>query len=65
LALEKRNGDSTKAEMKEKLVFRFIRNDQLLPIDDLAPLEFDRGGVALDGEASAWPRGLRARRRGC
>ena len=45
--------------MNEKLVFHFKRNGRTLPIDDLAQLEFDRGGVALDGEASAWPRGLR------
>jgi len=45
--------------MKKILVFHFERNGEKLPIDDLSPLEFDRGGVALDGEASAWPRGLR------
>ncbi len=45
--------------MNEKLVFRFRQNGQPLAIDNLAPLELDRGGVALDGETSAWPRGLR------
>jgi len=45
--------------MNEKLVFRFKQNGQLLPIEDLAPVEFDRGGIVLDGETSAWPRGLR------
>jgi hypothetical protein len=45
--------------MNEKLVFRFIQNGQPLPIEDLALVEFDRGGVVLDGEISAWPRGLR------
>jgi hypothetical protein len=45
--------------MNEKLIFRFIQNGQQLPIEDLALVEFDRGGVVLDGEISAWPRGLR------
>src|SRR5262245_43319456 len=45
--------------MNEKLVFHFILNGQPLPIEELASVEFDRGGVVLDGETSAWPRGLR------
>jgi hypothetical protein len=45
--------------MNEKLVFRFFQNGNPLPIDDLAQVELDRGGVLLDGETSAWPRALR------
>jgi hypothetical protein len=45
--------------MNEKLVFRFLQNGQPLSIDQLVPVELDRGGVVLNGETSAWPRGLR------
>ncbi len=45
--------------MNEKLVFHFSQNGEPLPIDDLAQVELDRGGVLLDGETSAWPRALR------
>lgn len=45
--------------MNEKLVFRFIQNGQPMPIDELVPVELDMGGVVLNGETSAWPRGVR------
>lgn len=45
--------------MNEKLVFRFVQNGQPLPIDEIVPVDLDRGGLLLNGETSAWPRGLR------
>ena len=45
--------------MNEKLVFRFLQNGRPVPIDQLVPVELDRGGVVVNGETSAWPRGLR------
>lgn len=45
--------------MNEKIVFRFVQNGQPLPIDELVPVDLDRGGITLNGETSAWPRGLR------
>ena len=45
--------------MNEKLVFRFVQNGQPLPIDELVPVDLDKGGLMLNGETSAWPRALR------
>ena len=45
--------------MNEKLIFSFRQNGQALAIDQLVPVDLDRGGVVLNGETSAWPRGLR------
>jgi hypothetical protein len=45
--------------MNERLIFRLFQNGEPLPFDQLVPVELDRGGVVLNGETSAWPRGLR------
>lgn len=45
--------------MNEKLVFQFSLNGTPLPIDQIVPVQQDRGGIILNGETSAWPRGLR------
>lgn len=45
--------------MNEKLVLSLTQAGQPLNIDQLEHVQFDVGGVVLNGERSAWPRGLR------
>src|SRR5215217_5098237 len=45
--------------MNERLRFSFTQNGRPINIDQLVPIELDRGGLVLNGETSAWPRGLR------
>jgi hypothetical protein len=45
--------------MNEQFVVRLLENDQQVPFTDIVMVELDGGGVVLNGETSAWPRGLR------
>lgn len=45
--------------MNEKLILRLTQAGQPLNIDRLELIQFDGGGIVLNGENSAWPRGLR------
>jgi len=45
--------------MNEQFVVQFLQDDEPVPLTQLVAVELDRGGVVLNGETSAWPRGLR------
>jgi len=45
--------------MNEQFLVQFLQDDESVPVTQLVPVELDRGGVVLNGETSAWPRGLR------